>query len=204
MKKRYSLVIFTIIVMICSLFINVKANASTRYYITSTIGLNVRTGPGTNYSKTGDVLSYNQEITYKSTTNKTIKLTVRDKVGNEKEQEIEIKQGDLEGPTIEVTNPKDNTWTNEKVTITIKATDYLNEINKITYSTDQLDWKELPVHKEEKTGTATLELEEEQEQTYYIKATDIYGNESDIEETIVKIDLTVPNIKSFIASDEWG
>ncbi len=64
MKKRYSLVIFTIIVMICSLFINVKANASTRYYITSTIGLNVRTGPGTNYSKTGDVLSYNQEITY--------------------------------------------------------------------------------------------------------------------------------------------
>ena len=63
MKSKKILVIFTAILMICSLFLTLKTSAASRYYISATDGVNVRKGPGTNYSTTGDMLYYNTELT---------------------------------------------------------------------------------------------------------------------------------------------
>ena len=63
MRKKHFLIIFTILVVICSLFVNNKILANTRYYITATIPLNVRSGPGTNYGIIG-TLNFNDEVSY--------------------------------------------------------------------------------------------------------------------------------------------
>ena len=63
MKDKRLLIVFTVLLLICSLFINIKADAASRYYISATDGVNVRKGPGTNYSTTGDMLYYNEELT---------------------------------------------------------------------------------------------------------------------------------------------
>ena len=64
MKKNKLLTIITIFIILCSNFITIKASAESRYYVTATAGLFVRTGAGTNYSKTGDMLYYNDEVTF--------------------------------------------------------------------------------------------------------------------------------------------
>ncbi len=134
-----------------------------------------------------------QTIIYPSSENKKIHIYAKDKLDNLYDIEFTITKADTKGPELTIDNPSKDTWSNTSITITLSATDDISGVEKFYYSTDNSDWKEIETFtKEDKNANATLTIFEEGERTIYIKAEDKLGNESEVQETTVKIDLSAP------------
>ena len=150
----------------------------------------------------------NVTLSLNFTEEKEYTIYFRDSLGNTKSETFTPSKLDQTGPELTINNPKEKEWTNESLTITLNAIDKISNIGKFYYSQDEgknKTWNEISeVELDDKNETATLELHEEQEQTYYFKATDIFGNESEIKETTVKIDTTEPEITSLTTQNTWG
>ncbi|MCM1115506.1 MAG: carboxypeptidase-like regulatory domain-containing protein [Clostridium sp.] len=96
-------------------------------------------------------------------------------------------------------NEYTDAWTNENITISGVVTDQGDsKINKVVYSTEELDVKGVESAKNiielNENGEFSVEFSEPQEQTYYIYALDYAGNLSEVKEFTVLIDKTEPLI----------
>ena len=146
-----------------------------------------------------------ETIQYTSETNKEITIYGKDKFGNISKLEYIITKADITGPSLTIDNPKENEWTNTTLTITLNATDDISGVEKFYYSIDNDSWTEIEnITEDGKKGSTTFEIINEYNGSYYFKAKDKLGNESEPQETTVKIDITEPTISSFTSQDTWG
>ncbi len=134
-----------------------------------------------------------QIVTYKSSVNKPIHITVKDKLENENTKDYDIIKADTKGPEIVLTNELKETW-GTKDTIHISATDDISGVKEIEIQKDgtQVYTNTL----EEPTKEYKKDYEVEENGTYKVIIKDALGNTSEEEITTDKIDVT-PGTASF-------
>ncbi len=145
-----------------------------------------------------------QTVEYRAKENKDIKIYVRDVLGNENTRTYSITKLDTTGPVLEINNEFDDTWRNEKVVIQLSATDE-SGVSNFYYSLDDDTWNVIENTESNGTSaTATLEISNNTNATYSFKAEDGLGNSSNIETSVVKVDIDEPTLDSITFDDEWA
>ena len=129
-------------------------------------------------------------VTEQTECNKKVYFKSVDNVGNESaivETDIKIDRTKPTKPVI--TNSSEGVWTtNSVVSLTASSTDKDAGISHYLFSFDKITW----------TNDNTVTISEECNKKVFFKSVDKCGNESEIAESIVKIDRTKPIINNII------
>ena len=144
----------------------------------------------TSYSITGPrTASGTNDETLTTTGTYTAKITTTDNAGNSATRTVTIKIDKEKPATPTVTNAKNNTWTNDDVTVTIKSSDNHSGIDRIEwYENSAWTTRALTTT----NGTGTISYTANRNETVRFRAVDKVGNVSAEATTIVKIDKTAP------------
>lgn len=141
------------------------------------------------YSWDGGI-TWTQEPTMPFEKNQRVNIVVRDALGNETTQTVDISFIDNEAPKVKVTgNP--TTWSKEAATLKVAATDDVG-LADTPYSWDGgKSW----------TKEATLQVTENQTVTLVVR--DKAGNKTTIEVVVDKVDLVAPDVEVTGNPDKW-
>ena len=144
----------------------------------------------TSYSITGPTTaSGTNDATLTTTGTYTAKITTTDNAGNSATRTVTIKIDKEKPVTPTITNAKNNTWTHDNVTVTIKSSDNHSGIDRIEwYENNAWTTRALTTT----NGTGTISYTANRNETVRFRAVDKVGNVSAEATTIVKIDKTAP------------
>ena len=144
----------------------------------------------TSYSITGPTTaSGTNDATLTTTGTYTAKITTTDNAGNSATRTVTIKIDKEKPVTPTITNAKNNTWTHDNVTVTIKSSDNHSGIDRIEwYENNAWTTRALTTT----NGTGTISYTVNRNETVRFRAVDKVGNVSAEATTIVKIDKTAP------------
>ena len=144
----------------------------------------------TSYSITGPTTaSGTNDATLTTTGTYTAKITTTDNAGNSATRTVTIKIDKEKPATPTITNAKNNTWTHDNVTVTIKSLDNHSGIDRIEwYENSAWTTRALTTT----NGTGTISYTANRNETVRFRAVDKVGNVSAEATTIVKIDKTAP------------
>ena len=144
----------------------------------------------TSYSITGPTTaSGTNDATLTTTGTYTAKITTTDNAGNSATRTVTIKIDKEKPATPTITNAKNNTWTHDNVTVTIKSSDNHSGIDRIEwYENNAWTTRALTTT----NGTGTISYTANRNETVRFRAVDKVGNVSAEATTIVKIDKTAP------------
>ena len=111
-------------------------------------------------------------------------------------------------PTVTLSSTSGGAWTNEKIIVTVTATDSSSGIKSIEYSYDNKTWTTASSSNFDTNTTTkkvwTPEYTANQNRTLYVRTTDNAGNVSTVKSTNIKIDTTGPTVTlSNPSRGEW-
>ena len=145
---------------------------------------------------------------YTANQNRTLYVRTTDNAGNVstvKSTNIKI---DKTLPTVTLSSTSGGAWTNEKIIVTVTATDSSSGIKSIEYSYDNKTWTTASSSNFDTNTTTkkvwTPEYTANQNRTLYVRTTDNAGNVSTVKSTNIKIDTTGPTVTlSNPSGGEW-
>ncbi len=126
---------------------------------------------------------------------------IKDKVGNIKTDSINVDNIDTEGPTITIENNYNDIWTKEDVSVVLNISEDGSGIQYCEESTDDREYTK--IEQEITENKLTLTYTGDHNETRYYRCFDKVKNESNKENTTLKIDQTLPTIEK-VEKDENG
>lgn len=124
--------------------------------------------------------------------NLTIRFRAVDKVGNISQEATTVINLDKTAPVLSpITNSSNENWTNQPIKLSWTITENGSGIQKVQYSYDGQQWN----NELEKSEWYGITIENQRNDTLYIRVIDTAGNISNVSSTKMKIDKTLPTVE---------